>query len=72
MRILKGKVISIKMSKTIIVEVERQNFHPLYKKIIRRTKKYKAHSENPNIKVGDMVKIQSVRPLSKEKHFKVI
>ncbi len=72
MRILEGKVVSAKTPKTIIVEVERKSFHPLYKKIIRRTKRYKVHNENSDIKVGDLVKIQAVRPISKEKHFKVI
>jgi small subunit ribosomal protein S17 len=72
MKILEGKVVSNKMSKTIVVEVERQNFHPLYKKIIRRTKRYKVESENPNIKIGDIVKIKQARPISKEKHFIIV
>jgi len=72
MKILEGKVVSAKTPKTIIVEVERNNFHPLYKKIIRRTKRYKVHCENNDVKVGDLVKIKSVRPISKEKHFRLV
>lgn len=67
-----GKVVSNKMAKTIVVELERQTVHPLYKKIIRRTKKVKVHSEDGTLKVGDTVKIVSTRPISKEKHFKVV
>jgi len=72
MKILEGKVVSNKMPKTIVVEVERQSFHPLYKKIIRRTKRYKVENGKGNIKIGDIVKIKQTRPISKEKHFKII
>lgn len=67
-----GKVISTKMVKTIVVEVTRQQIHPLYKKIMRKSRKYKAHSEDPNIKVGDIVQIGPSRPISKEKHYKLL
>ena len=67
-----GKVVSLKMEKTAVVEVERQKVHPLYKKIIRRTKRIKVHSEDKTLKEGDIVKIASTRPMSKEKHFRVV
>ena len=72
-KILSGKIVSTKMQKTVVVEVERTYRHPLYKKIIRRNKRYKAHVEDSSqYKDGDVVRIQETRPLSKEKHFKVI
>lgn len=67
-----GKIVSTKMTKTVVVEVERAKIHPLYKKIVKKTKRIKAHSEDSSLKLGDMVKIASVKPLSKEKHFRVI
>ena len=67
-----AKIVSIKMSKTVVVEVDRQIVHPLYKKVMRRTSRFKAHNEDATLKVGDIVKIMSTRPISKEKHFKVI
>lgn len=67
-----GKVVSNKMLKTIVVEVERKIVHPKYKKVIVRHKKYKVHNEDKNIKLGDMVEIVETRPISKEKHFKVV
>lgn len=71
-KILKGKVVSTKMQKTVVVRVERVYAHPLYKKIIRKHKKYKAHNETLELVVGDMVKIAETAPTSKDKHFKVI
>ena len=62
-----GIVISDKMDKTIVVRVERQFKHPLYKKIVRRHKKFKAHDEKNECKVGDIVLIQESRPISKYK-----
>lgn len=67
-----GTVISNKMNKTVTVAVTRQTFHSKYKKTIVRMKKYKAHDENNFYKVGDRVKIQETRPLSKTKHWQVI
>ena len=64
-RILEGTVVSTKMDKTIVVEVERKFMHPLYKKFLRTTKKYHAHNENASIKVGDTVKIRETKPVSK-------
>ncbi len=71
-KILEGTIIATKMQKTVVVEVERVYRHPLYKKIVRRHKKYKAHNENMELKVGDMVKIKETKPLSKTKHFIVL
>lgn len=69
---LTGKVVSTKMEKTAVVAVERKTKHPVYKKTIKITKKYKAHNSELKIKEGDMVKIQETKPISKDKHFKVV
>ena len=66
-RVLTGRVTSDKMDKTITVLVERRIMHPLYKKFIRRSKKYAAHDEENVCKIGDMVRIEECRPLSKRK-----
>lgn len=71
-RELIAKVISIEMAKTIVVETERKFRHPFYGKVITRHKKLKAHNENIELGVGDMVQIQETRPLSKDKHFLVV
>ena len=70
-KILTGKVISSKMNKTITVLVERKYQHPLFKKIIKTKKKYQAHDENNKHKIGDTVKIEESKPISKLKKFKV-
>ncbi|OGG00119.1 30S ribosomal protein S17 [Candidatus Gottesmanbacteria bacterium RBG_13_37_7] len=72
MKYLSGKVVSNRMNKTLVVEIERKKLHPLYKKIVRKTKKIKVHSEDTEIKIGDMVQIAPVRPLSKEKHYQLV
>ena len=64
-RIMQGVVVSDKMDKTVVVNVERKFPHPLYKKYIKRSKRYHAHDENNTHKVGDTVSIQECRPLSK-------
>ena len=64
-----GKVVSDKMDKTIVVAVEDRVAHPLYKKIIKRTYKLKAHDENNECGVGDIVKVMETRPLSKDKRW---
>lgn len=69
---MKGIVVSDKMDKTIVVEVTRFVEHKKYGKRIKKTKKYKAHDENNIKKVGDIVEIEEVRPISKDKHFKII
>jgi small subunit ribosomal protein S17 len=67
-----GKVVSDKMDKTIVVAVEEHIKHPLYGKTIRRTKKFKAHDEHNEAKVGDTVRIMETRPLSKEKRWRLV
>lgn len=67
-----GVVVSDKMEKTVVVAVENYAKHSLYKKIIRRTKKYNAHDEENLCKVGDKVRIMETRPLSKSKNWRVI
>jgi len=71
-RILIGTVVSDKTDKTVVVKVERKVKHPLYGKIIRRSKKYHAHDEDNTFKVGETVRIEETRPLSKLKTWKVI
>ena len=71
-RILSGIVVSSNANKTIIVDITRRIKHKLYKKIIRRTKKYHAHDEKNEFKVGDMVSIIESKPISKLKKWKVI
>ncbi len=69
---LRGVVVSDKMEKTIVVRVDRLVRHPLYKKTYRKSKKFKAHDEKNEAKVGDFVEIEACRPLSKEKHFRLV
>lgn len=66
-----GTVVSDKMDKTVVVDVSRTTRHPLYGKILRRTKKYKAHDETNQCRLGDKVKIMETRPLSKDKRWRV-
>ncbi len=66
-RILQGVVVSDANDKTIVVRVERRFTHPLYKKVVRRSKKYHAHDEANSAKVGDKVRIQECPPISKNK-----
>ena len=71
-RILVGTVVSDKTDKTVVVKVERKVKHPLYGKIIRRSKKYHAHDETNAFKAGDTVRIEETRPISKLKTWTVI
>ena len=71
-RILSGKVVKKSGDKTVSVLVTRQTTHPLYKKIIRVSKKYLAHNADNNIAVGENVKIQETKPLSKNKSWEII
>jgi small subunit ribosomal protein S17 len=71
-RVLQGVVVSDKMDKTVTVLVERRVMHPLYKKYLNRSKKYAAHDETNEYKVGDKVRIEETRPISKRKSWKVI
>jgi small subunit ribosomal protein S17 len=67
-----GKVVSDKMDKTIVVAVEDNVKHPLYKKIVKRTFKLKAHDEENACKVGDKVRVMETRPLSKDKRWRLV
>ena len=71
-RVMQGGVVSDKEDKTVTVRVERRFMHPLYKKVIRRSKKYAAHDEANGCKVGDVVSIRECRPISKRKRWEVI
>ena len=71
-RILQGVVVRDKMDKTVVVKVERRVMHPIYKKFIRRSKKYSAHDELNQFKIGDVVRIRECRPLSKTKSWEVL
>jgi small subunit ribosomal protein S17 len=71
-RTLQGVVVSDKQSKTVVVKVERRFMHPIYKKTIRRSKNYHAHDENNEYSVGDIVRIEESRPISKLKCWTVV
>jgi len=71
-RILQGVVVSDKSDKTVVVKVERRYAHPVLQKTIRQTKKYKAHDENNQFKVGDTVSIEESKPISKDKCWVVV
>ncbi len=68
-RALVGTVTSNKMDKTVVVTIERVTRHPLYGKVVRRNKKYKAHDEGNACQMGDVVRIRECRPISKDKRF---
>lgn len=67
-----GKVVSDKMDKTIVVAIEDSVKHKLYKKIVKRTVKFKVHDENNECKIGDRVRIMETRPLSKDKRWRLV
>jgi small subunit ribosomal protein S17 len=67
-----GIVTSNKMQKTVVVRVERQIMHPLYKRVVRRSAKFLAHDENNQCKIGDTVRIEQTRPLSARKRWRVV
>ena len=67
-----GTVVSDKMEKTVVVAIERRVKHPVYGKMMTRTKKLKAHDEENSAKLGDTVRIMETRPLSKDKRFRVV
>ncbi|MCF0121745.1 MAG: 30S ribosomal protein S17 [Lachnospiraceae bacterium] len=67
-----GKVVSNKMNKTIVVAIENHVKHPLYKKIVKKTYKLKAHDENNECNIGDTVKVMETRPLSKDKRWRLV
>jgi len=68
---LVGQVVSTKMAKTIVVEVSRQKAHPLYRRVVSRTKKFYAHDEKQTAHVGDFVRIEETRPLSRLKRWQL-
>ena len=67
-----GQVVSNKMDKTVVVAVQQQLRHPAYGKIIKRTEKFKAHDEENQCNIGDVVEIMETRPMSKDKHWRLI
>jgi small subunit ribosomal protein S17 len=67
-----GRVASNKMQKTVVVEIEVLKRHPIYHRNIRRTARLKAHDEQNSCRAGDLVRVESTRPLSKEKHWRVV
>ncbi|CAM3506576.1 30S ribosomal protein S17 [Erysipelothrix sp. HDW6B] len=71
-KVYRGTVVSDAMDKTVVVEVKTSKRHPLYGKRVNYSKKFKAHDEKNEIKVGDIVEIMETRPLSATKHFRVI
>ena len=71
LKLQSGIVINDKMEKSIVVKIERKIKHPIYKKTIKRSKKYVAHDENNECKVGDLVQIAECRPLSKRKRYRL-
>ena len=71
-RVLYGVVVSDKTDKTVVVQIERRYTHPLFKKTVRRTKKYQAHDEANKFKVGDQVAIEETAPISKNKRWVVL
>ncbi|USR79084.1 30S ribosomal protein S17 [Arcanobacterium pinnipediorum] len=71
-KVRRGYVVSDKMDKTVVVEVEDRRKHPLYGKVMTRTKRVKAHDESNEVQVGDLVRIMETRPLSATKHFRVV
>jgi len=70
-RSLTGRVVSDKMDKTVVVKVDRTFIHPLYHKVVKTSKRYKAHDEDNTCRVGDLVMIRESRPLSREKRWVV-
>jgi small subunit ribosomal protein S17 len=67
-----GRVVSDKMDKTVVVSVERLQRHPIYKRVIRRSTKFKAHDQDNTARVGDTVRIEESRPLSRDKRWRLI
>lgn len=71
-KVLAGKVVGVKMNNTVVVEVVRRTPHPLYKKLVKKSKKFKVDSAGQEVVVGQDVKIVETRPISKDKHFKLM
>ena len=71
-KVRQGVVVSDKMDKTIVVEIVSKTIHPLYKKTVKTSKRFKAHDENNEAHIGDTVEIMETRPLSKDKYFRLV
>ncbi len=71
-KVLQGRVVSDKMKKTIVVEIQQRKLHRLYKKYVSRTKKIKAHDEKNDAKIGDVVRVVDSRPLSRDKRWRLV
>ncbi len=71
-RVIQGIVVSDKMQKTVVISVERKKKHRLYHKVVTVTERYKAHDQDDSCKLGDVVRIQEARPMSKDKRWRVI
>ena len=71
-KVRQGVIVSDKMQKTVVVQVERTVAHPLYQKVIKRSKKYHAHDEEGQGKVGDIVRIMECRPMSRQKRWRLL
>ncbi|HYM65361.1 MAG TPA: 30S ribosomal protein S17 [Candidatus Sulfotelmatobacter sp.] len=71
-RIFEGKIVSLKMNRTAIVEITRRNAHPLYKKLLKRSSRIKADTSDLTLSLGQIVKITETKPISKQKFFKVM
>lgn len=71
-RVIQGIVVSDKMQKTIVISVERKKKHRLYHKVVTVTERYKAHDQDDSCKLGDVVRIEECRPMSKDKRWRVI
>ena len=71
-RVRQGVVVSDKMDKTIVVEIVSKTIHPLYKKTVKTSKRFKAHDENNEAHVGDTVEIMETRPYASTKHFRLV
>jgi small subunit ribosomal protein S17 len=71
-KVLTGRVVSNKMAKTIVVEIQTRRLHPLYKKYVKRTKRIKAHDEANTCGIGDLVRVTDCRPLSREKRWRLV
>ena len=69
---MKGVVVGTGMNKTVVVEISRFTMHSKYKKYIKSSKRFKVHDEKNECKIGDTVLIEETRPISKEKHFKIV
>ena len=71
-RVIQGIVVSDKMQKTVVISVERKKKHRLYHKVVTVTERYKAHDQDDSCKLGDVVRIEEARPMSKDKRWRVI